>query len=98
MVLDKCENMNYHEIFIQDEESENIGRYFERCYRLISAVEKNNGTVFVHCRGGVSRSASIVVAYLMRSRKISMLEAQDQVFDERPIIEPNFGFQAIKKI
>jgi protein-tyrosine phosphatase len=47
----------------------------------------------VHCFAGVSRSATIVIAYLMQELGKGMLEAMKFVKRRRPVVSPNFGFQ-----
>jgi protein-tyrosine phosphatase len=41
---------------------------------------------------GVSRSASIVIAYLMRCEHMSYKDAHALVLRQRPCIKPNYGF------
>lgn len=41
-------------------------------------------TVYVHCQSGISRSATVVIAYIMRERNVTLLEAYDIVFQVRP--------------
>ena len=48
--------------------------------------------VFVHCQGGVSRSSSIVISYLMNTKKMRLKQAMDYVSARRPVISPNTGF------
>ncbi len=55
----------------------------------IHKVVKNNGLVFVHCIGGVSRSPSIVAAYLALTEKISVDEAYARIKQARPSIQPH---------
>lgn len=43
---------------------------------------------------GISRSATVLTAYLMKSRKLSALEALDVVKAIRPVICPNLSFRA----
>ena len=50
------------------------------------------GKVFVHCNAGVSRAASIVIAYKMRTDMVGFQEAYDYVKSVRPAIRPNDGF------
>lgn len=50
------------------------------------------GGVLVHCQAGVSRSASVVIGYLMWKEQISYQEAYAAVKRCRPIIWPNDGF------
>ncbi len=50
--------------------------------------------VLVHCMQGISRSASIVIAYLMTTRNMSFDEAHAVAVRARPIVKPNSGFLA----
>ncbi|MBM3269825.1 MAG: dual specificity protein phosphatase family protein [Candidatus Sericytochromatia bacterium] len=45
--------------------------------------------VYVHCAAGISRSAAVVVGYLMRSEELSMAEALRRVRDCRPCVNPH---------
>ena len=76
-------------IDIGDLFSENIIKYFKEC---IEFIEKNNKT-FIHCTCGVSRSASIVLAYLMWKSHSSFNDTYLFVKKRRPEIDPNNGFR-----
>ena len=53
----------------------------------------NKGSVLVHCYAGVSRSASVVIAYLMQEKDMLFQEAFQFASKRRPVIFPNMGFQ-----
>jgi hypothetical protein len=63
----------------------------------IGEIFKSNphAVVLVHCRAGISRSVSTVIAYLMKRYKMSFGLARKLVVLKRPIIEPNSGFVRI---
>ncbi|KAJ3070630.1 hypothetical protein HDU98_006330, partial [Podochytrium sp. JEL0797] len=46
----------------------------------------------IHCHAGVSRSSTIVLAYLMRFQHLTLYEAWLLTYKARPIIRPNEGF------
>lgn len=73
-----------------DTETYNISQHFESTYEFINNALIQNGRVLVHCREGISRSATIVIAYLMY-RGVDMLQAVRSVKDRRSIF-PNDGF------
>ena len=83
------ENAFIHKtIDIDDDYESNIICYFKECLLFMDGYDK----VFVHCAAGMSRSATIVVAYLMWKRKLSLNEAIKFVKNKRPVISPNLNF------
>ncbi len=59
----------FHVLWINDLEDSfqgNIKQYFEETNKLLYECKKNNEKVLVHCQAGISRSSSIVLAYLIR--------------------------------
>ncbi|OCL02547.1 phosphatases II [Glonium stellatum] len=49
--------------------------------------------VLVHCTQGISRSASIVIAYLMRTFSLKYSSALSMAWECRPLVCPNAGFE-----
>ena len=85
----KEQGFNQKIINIMDYDTENIIQYFGECINFIKGEEK----VFVHCAAGESRSATIVIAYLMWKKKMSFDKAYNLVKEKRSRIYPNFGFR-----
>ncbi|KAG0352853.1 hypothetical protein BGZ54_002542 [Gamsiella multidivaricata] len=69
-------------------------RDFPAAFALIDeAIACNNGKgkALVHCQLGVSRSASLVIAYVMRSLGMGLTEAYDFVKQRSGVISPNMS-------
>jgi len=59
----------------------------------------HQGCVLVHCMAGISRSSTIVIAYLIVRRGWSFEKAYEHVRTARPTIRPNDGFmQQLKEL
>ena len=65
--------------------------YAQVADKIIDVVTRG-GKALVHCVAGVSRSAAIVIAYLMKHKRLPLREAFTLVRARRPFIRPNVGF------
>ncbi|KAJ3427496.1 dual specificity protein phosphatase [Anaeramoeba flamelloides] len=64
----------------------------EECFDFIDKAIKSDGNVLVHCYAGISRSAAVVIGYLMKTKKMSYDDAYLFVKKKRPVAFPNEGF------
>uniref|UniRef100_A0A3P8T3S6 Dual specificity protein phosphatase n=1 Tax=Amphiprion percula TaxID=161767 RepID=A0A3P8T3S6_AMPPE len=84
--------VDYYGVPADDSPSFDLSRYFLPSAEYIkTALGTTGARVFVHCAVGVSRSASLVLAYLMIHHHYTLLEAINKV-KERRWIFPNRGF------
>ena len=96
---DFCENVfeqenrfTYLSFYLKDHVLENIECIFYECIKFIESVKEKGGRVLVHCIQGISRSVSIVMAYIIFTKKVSYDKAFNLVQSKREISSPNFGF------
>ncbi|XP_018415896.1 PREDICTED: protein phosphatase Slingshot homolog 1 [Nanorana parkeri] len=82
----------YHNIRVYDEESTDLLSHWNDAYNFINKAKKNNSKCLVHCKMGVSRSASTVIAYAMKEYGWSMENAYSYVKQRRSVTRPNSGF------
>ena len=83
----------YYRIDIDDRESENIAQYFKPAIEFIMNAMLVGGKVLIHCAAGVSRSPTIVMAYLIDRHNFTPATALKYVRERRPVVDPNLGFR-----
>lgn len=76
---------------LRDTEEENLLDHLEPCLDFIDEGRKE-GNVLVHCYAGVSRSATIITAYLMRAEQKPLEEALESLKEVYESVCPNDGF------
>ncbi|XP_020383678.2 dual specificity protein phosphatase 19a [Rhincodon typus] len=82
----------YKSVTILDVPETSIISFFPECFEFVDQAKEQNGVVLVHCNAGVSRSASIVIGYLMWAYGLSFKDAFSIVKNARQAINPNHGF------
>ena len=74
---------------INNSEKTSIIQYFKEALKFIDGSEK----VLVHCKNGISRSVTLVIAYFMWKNKLTYEESIQMVHEHRYLCGPNFGFK-----
>ncbi|KAH7922579.1 phosphatases II [Leucogyrophana mollusca] len=83
---------NHWTIPVQDSEYEDLLIHLPAGCHFIQSALDEGGKVLVHCLMGVSRSTTVVCAYLMTTRRLSAAAAIQYVRKRRPQVHPNYGF------
>uniref|UniRef100_A0A8C8GYA9 Protein phosphatase Slingshot homolog 1 n=1 Tax=Oncorhynchus tshawytscha TaxID=74940 RepID=A0A8C8GYA9_ONCTS len=83
---------SYQNIRVYDEETTDLLAHWNETYNFIVKAKKNHSKCLVHCKMGVSRSASTVIAYAMKEYGWSLEKAYNFVKQKRSITRPNAGF------
>ena len=84
---------SYLEVDIKDLPSENLLGRLDECVAFVENGMRGGETVLVNCVFAQSRSAAIVVAYLMHTG-LSISQATDKVREAQPTVHINPGFEA----
>ncbi|KAK9917815.1 hypothetical protein WJX75_008567 [Coccomyxa subellipsoidea] len=77
---------------LEDTPSSNLLDHFPDGIEFIRSALAEKGMLFVHCAAGVSRSATMISAYLMATEGLTVEQAIASIRQARPIIHPNSGF------
>jgi predicted protein tyrosine phosphatase len=84
------DEFEYMQVKINDRSSEQLSVHLKSTYDFI---HESPGPVYVHCQMGISRSPSVVIAYVGRRFNLTFDEAYEVVERQRPCIMPNHGFK-----
>eukprot|EP01130_Rhizamoeba_saxonica_P016839 TRINITY_DN785_c0_g2_i3.p2 TRINITY_DN785_c0_g2~~TRINITY_DN785_c0_g2_i3.p2 ORF type:complete len:110 (-),score=20.08 TRINITY_DN785_c0_g2_i3:637-966(-) len=85
------EGTKYHRITITDRNSQSVSEFFEEATNFIKGA-LDSGKILVHCNRGISRSTTMVIAFLIRFKNMTYDDAIDLVLKSREIANPNPGF------
>ncbi|XP_075944928.1 dual specificity protein phosphatase 8 isoform X2 [Anarhichas minor] len=83
---------HFMRIPVNDNYCEKLLPWLEKTNEFIDKAKVSNCRVIVHCLAGISRSATIAIAYIMKTMGLSSDDAYRFVKDRRPSISPNFNF------
>ncbi len=91
------DDFTYINYTIYDNNQHSIYEFLEEAYQKIKHYEEHtNGSILIHCFMGASRSASVVIYYLMKTMKhpngkpFSFDDALQFLQKKRPIVNPTF--------
>ena len=83
---------HYQFFFIEDRTDKNIIKDFKTIALLVDKHVKNGKRVLIHCRKGISRAPTFVMAYLILFKGYSYEKAFDIMKKKHKKSDPNFGF------
>eukprot|EP01112_Ceratiomyxa_fruticulosa_P022589 TRINITY_DN8321_c0_g2_i1.p1 TRINITY_DN8321_c0_g2~~TRINITY_DN8321_c0_g2_i1.p1 ORF type:complete len:229 (+),score=58.41 TRINITY_DN8321_c0_g2_i1:52-687(+) len=81
----------YLKMVIQDHVEEHKPQYatFEKLFEIFDECEKSGTKCLIHCARGRSRSATVVIAYLMQRKSMTLKNAHNHVKELRPLVGPH---------
>ena len=88
--------VQYMNVRVKDKEDSDITPYFPLLYAFMCDAIKENpdARILVHCTQGVSRSATLVLSYLMKSKRWTLVQSMNCLLSKRGVVYPNRGFVA----
>ncbi|KAI3630945.1 hypothetical protein MIR68_011028 [Amoeboaphelidium protococcarum] len=103
--LSKAENngadgktaIQYEKLGMWDNTEEDAEQNVYQAAQVIESIHRadNQKLIYVHCKAGKSRSATVVIFLLMKLNGWSVSEAYDYVKMRRPCVSPNLGFMSV---
>ena len=77
---------------VRDDPAFYIIKYFEKTNEFINKVRTEGGSILVHCKMGLSRSPSFIIAYLIKYYGFTVDSAINYLKRKRPYVNINYGF------
>lgn len=84
--------LKYFQVPVNDHWSENLLPFLPQVIEFIDSARRNDCSALIHCEAGVSRSATIIVAYVMHTFRMKLDDAYEMVRKVKSDICPNFAF------
>jgi len=77
---------------LRDNGSSDLVGELERSYDFMVDSQKPDNKLFIHCQLGQNRSASFVIGFLMRFKKLCLYEAYTFLKEKRELIHPHHKY------
>ncbi|RTG81648.1 uncharacterized protein DC041_0001868 [Schistosoma bovis] len=91
------EYFHYLSLIVYDNLTFQLNDILNDCFNFLNIVKQTKGCCFIHCEAGISRSPSIIIAYLMKFYNYSYDNAYNLVNNSRNIcINVNFKSQLMR--
>lgn len=85
------EEFIYSQYNLYDNNQNTIKQYLEDAYNdILKYQDEEDGNILIHCFMGASRSATIVLYYLIKNKGYKFDEALKILRDKRPLVNPTF--------
>jgi len=79
-------------LWLDDTEETDLMPHLHTAVDYIRMIMEVDGRVLVHCVAGVSRSAAVCLAYLVKYEHMTLRQAYDHMAALRARVRPNLGF------
>ena len=92
--FEELEKFSYLKIPIDDTNSNTLLSFFDKINEYIknNEREKTKTNILIHCYMGSSRSATVIIAYLVKKYNFSLQQALELVKEKRPVVNINTKF------
>ncbi|KAH3768117.1 dual specificity protein phosphatase 1 [Pelomyxa schiedti] len=82
----------YLVIEVDDTEETLLSAHLDNCIDFIDSAVNNKTSILIHCHAGISRSASVTIAYVAKKMNMSVKDAHTFVHEKRSRILPKTCF------
>ena len=85
-------DFNYLVVNSLDTKNTNISEIFNKTNDFLENVYENKKNVLIHCSYGISRSTTILCAFIIKKFGINVQRSLEMIKNKRSIVNPNSGF------
>ena len=84
--------IKYFHLNLTDSPTTDITKFFEQAFSFIELARKKKEKILIHCKLGISRSPTILIAYFIKNMGHTTMSALEFLKSKRSQVHPNPGF------
>jgi atypical dual specificity phosphatase len=77
---------------LEDDDRQELSHAMRTCLEFLRAAKSENKRALVHCHAGISRSAALIIGYLILDHRMALMDAWTLVKLNSPSARPNNSF------
>jgi len=85
--INSIEGIKHEHFVMHDRGKTELNKVLKKVYPFMKQAQKPKKKLFVHCKLGQNRSATVVISFLMKSSGLTLYEAHKMLKEKRPLIQ-----------
>jgi len=90
--INSIEGIEHEHFVMHDRGKTELNKVLKKVYPFMKQAQKPKKKLFVHCKLGQNRSATVVISFLMKSKGLTLYEAHKMLKEIRPLIQIHHNY------
>jgi len=90
--INRIQGMEHKHFVMNDMGRTELKTVLDAVYPFMERAQQAEKKLFVHCKMGQNRSATLVISFLMKNKGLTLYEAHKKLREQRPLVQINENY------